>query len=69
MNGKISYQQHLPQCINLLSDPTLIMMIFFMINHICLFTKRWNPFSIMPVLAITVAIQGISKEKIFQELD
>ena len=34
---------------------------------ICVF-KRWNPFSIMPVLAITVAIRDISKEKLFQEL-
>ena len=40
-----------------------------MINDIiCVFTKRWNPFSIMPVLAITVAIRDISKENLFQEL-
>ena len=33
----------------LLSDPILIMVISFMIKRIiCLFTKSWNPFSIMP---------------------
>ena len=46
------YQElHLLQYTKLLSDPILNTMIFFMIKRIlCLFTKSWNPFSIMRYL-------------------
>ena len=44
------YQElHLSQYIKLLLGPILIMVVSFMIKRIiCLFTKSWNPFSIMP---------------------
>ena len=39
---------HLSQYIKLLSDPILIMVISFMIKRVIfLFSKSWNPFSIM----------------------
>ena len=43
------YQElNLSQYINLSADPILVMRISFMIKHIiCLFTKSWNPFSVM----------------------
>ena len=59
-------ERHLSQYIKLLSDPILIMVISIMIKSIvCLFTKSWNPFSIM---AITGAISAISEERLYQKL-
>ena len=53
-NCKIFYQElHLSQYIKLLLDPILIVGVSFMIKcMVCLFTKSWNAFSIIPAWSL-----------------
>ena len=54
--------------VQLFSDPILTMAILFMISLICPFTINWKSIQYNACLAITGAIWGTSKEKLYQEL-
>ena len=66
VNCIIFYQElHLSQYIKLLSDIILVMVISFMIKRIiCLFTKSWNPFSIMHAWPLPEPYEALRKKSL-----